>query len=512
MNISSYNLPKLTNNTFRLLSVGLLIFYIFNNLKNKIYEILFIDERLLIDDIYNVWLIEDVYNRFSNISNQSIKNILIIFIEFAYGGDLRYGRLWSNIFTIIAGPTIFISDTVVIIFSRIINSLLFFFGAYFLSKNLVDRKYLWISVFTIYSFSQVEILHRVPKPEPMVIIFLAIGLKYLLSKKYYLSIFFMGIASFLKINAIVIFFFIWIFIFFHSNINKLRLIINSIFITIGSLLVVNPILIIPPLKIGSINIPNFYKVYFNWLTTQGSNADQIIFNISYASGWIENFSNFYQFPNKYLFLFAITIILGSAVKSIVKSPDSLSKYLLIIFCFYVLFYFFFLERVWTRYLHLPLALLLIAYLRTLSTKNKNYIPVTIIFLFALVGNISNMDRYLNDTTFFMNERLDYVDVITQKDAENLVNEVVNEIKLIYEKNNHLNKNLVYWHPDLIMPRNKVTYDEEFYVREYWGDKDKVSFAIEEADVLVTYTDYTITDNVVKTQIKNFYIYYLNKTN
>ena len=63
-----------------------------------------------------------------------------------------------------------------------------------------------------------------------------------------------------------------------------------------------------------------------------------------------------------------------------------------------------------------------------------------------------------------------------------------------------------------MPRNKVTYDEEFYVREYWGDKDKVSFAIEEADVLVTYTDYTITDNVVKTQIKNFYIYYLNKTN
>ena len=123
-----------------------------------------------------------------------------------------------------------------------------------------------------------------------------------------------------------------------------------------------------------------------------------------------------------------------------------------------------------------------------------------------------MDRYLNDTTFFMNERLDYVDVVTQKDAENLVNEVINEIKLIYEKNDHLNKNLVYWHPDLITPRNKVTYNEEFYVREYWGNKDEVSFAIEEADIFVTYTDYTITDNVVKTQIKNFYIYYLNKTN
>ena len=141
MNISSKSLPKLTNNTFRILSVGLLIFYVINNLKNNIYEVLFIDERLLIDDIYNIWLIEDIYNRFSNISNQSLKNILIIFIEFAYGGDLRYGRLWSNFFTIIAGPAIFISDTVVIILSRILNSLLFFFGAYFLSRNLVDKKY-----------------------------------------------------------------------------------------------------------------------------------------------------------------------------------------------------------------------------------------------------------------------------------------------------------------------------------------------------------------------------------
>ena len=84
MNISSKSLPKLTNNTFRILSVGLLIFYVINNLKNNIYEVLFIDERLLIDDICNIWLIEDIYNRFSNISNQSLKNILIIFIEFAY--------------------------------------------------------------------------------------------------------------------------------------------------------------------------------------------------------------------------------------------------------------------------------------------------------------------------------------------------------------------------------------------------------------------------------------------
>ena len=137
MNISNKSLTKFTNYTFLFFSVALFIFYILNNLKSNIYEVLFIDERMLIDDIYNVWLLEDLYNRFSSISNQTIKNILIIFIELAYGGDLRYGRLWSNVFTILVGPTTFISDTVVIIFSRILNSLLFFTGAYYLSRNLV---------------------------------------------------------------------------------------------------------------------------------------------------------------------------------------------------------------------------------------------------------------------------------------------------------------------------------------------------------------------------------------
>tara|TARA_B100001121_G_C18685503_1_gene620508 strand:+ start:442 stop:1968 length:1527 start_codon:yes stop_codon:yes gene_type:complete len=506
----SKSLPKLTNYTFKLLSLGLLVFYIINNLKNNIYEVLFIDERLLIDDIYNVWLIEDVYDRFSNVSNKSLKNILIIFIELAYGGDLRYGRLWSNFFTIIAGPAIFLSDTVVIIFSRILNSLLFFSGAYYLSKNLVEKKFLWLSVFTIYSFSQVEILHRVPKPEPMSMLFIAVGMKYLISKKYYHSIFFMAIASFLKINVIVIFFFIWVYIFLNSNLNRVQLIFKSILITLGGLFVVNPILLIPPLKIGGNNLPNFYKIYFNWLTTQGSNADEIAFNFSYAKGWIEKFSNFYNFPNTYFFIIVIGIIFGLVFREIIKSSDSLSKYLLIIFCFYIFFYFFFLERVWTRYLHLPLALFLIAFLRTLYKKNKTFIPVFLISTFALIGNISNMERYLSDTTFFMNERLDYVSVETQEDAEVLVSRVIDKIRLIYEENEHLNKNKVFWHPDLITPRNKVTYSDSFYVREYWGNKDKVDFAIEEGDIFVTYTNYETSELIMKTNIENFFIYYYKK--
>ena len=51
----------------------------------------------------------------------------------------------------------------------------------------------------------------------------------------------------------------------------------------------------------------------------------------------------------------------------------------------------------------------------------------------------------------MNDRLDYVSVETQDDARILVNKIINEIKIIYDQNQHLNKNLVYWHPDLITP-------------------------------------------------------------
>ena len=83
MNVSNKNLTKFTNSIFQFLSIGLFIFYFVNNLKNNIYEVLFIDERMLIDDIFNVWLVEDLYNRFSNISNQSLKNILIIVSQFA---------------------------------------------------------------------------------------------------------------------------------------------------------------------------------------------------------------------------------------------------------------------------------------------------------------------------------------------------------------------------------------------------------------------------------------------
>jgi len=59
-----------------------------------------------------------------------------------------------------------------------------------------------------------------------------------------------------------------------------------------------------------------------------------------------------------------------------------------------------------------------------------------------------------------------------------------------------------------MPRNNVTYIGSFFVREYWGNKESVDFAINNADIFVTYTDYEIPENVNKSKIENYFIYYI----
>ena len=114
---------------------------------------------------------------------------------------------------------------------------------------------------------------------------------------------------------------------------------------------------------------------------------------------------------------------------------------------------------------------------------------------------------MSDVGFDANSRYGYESISDQNDAKVLVDDVIKSLEFIYGENFHLNKNLVYWHPDLFVPRNRVTYDSSFFVREYWGEKDFVETAITDADIYVTYTDYEVGDSIEKRKIKNIYIYY-----
>ena len=508
MNINNKSFNNIFRKVFQTFSIILFFYYIFNNLKTNIYEVLFIDERMLIDDIYNLWLLEDLYDRFSNISNPILKNLLIIFIEIAYGGDLRYGRLWSNLFTLLIGPFTLINDSVVIVLTRALNATLFFIGSYLLSKIIVNKEHEWLVVFSIYALPAVDYFHRIPKPDTLLFIFVALGIKAIIDKKFYKAILFLAIATFIKINTAVVFFFLWIYMLQRTSESKSLFVLKTTGITLSSIVIVNPILLIPPVQIGNINLPNFYKIYINWLTTQSSNGDVIIFSLNNIYKWIETFSSFYKFSNvNYFVLLGLSLLFTTYFK-VIKSSDSLAKCLLLIASVYFLFYFGFIERQYTHYLHLPLSLLIISFIRVLSGKSYKNIAFGILIIIGLLGNFTNIERFNKDVEFNPNYRYGYESINNVSDAEKLVNKIIDELNLIYNSNNHLDKKLVYWHPDLYMPRNNVTYIGSFFVREYWGNKESVDFAINNADIFVTYTDYEIPENVNKSKIENYFIYYI----
>ena len=77
----------------------------------------------------------------------------------------------------------------------------------------MKKDYQWIALLVIYSLPSVEYLHRIPKPDTFLILFVAMGLKFLIQEEYYKAVFFLAIASFIKINTIVLFAFLGIYIF-----------------------------------------------------------------------------------------------------------------------------------------------------------------------------------------------------------------------------------------------------------------------------------------------------------
>ena len=497
----------INNKIIKTLPFLVLFFYIFYAFKFNQYEIIFMDERIIIDDIYNVWLFDDVFNRFINIENNFFKKTLILLTEFSYGGDLRYGRLWSNIFTIIIGPFSLISDETTITAARIFNIAILAYVFYFLSKTFLDKKYLWISLITFYSLPGVEFLNRFPKPETFALLFMAIGLYYLKNKKYYFSLISLFIASFLKINFIIVLFVVLAFIFKTYN-NKLELISRTFFISIFSLLFVNPILILPPINVFGLNIPNFYSKYITWLISQGSYGQENVFSFSYPALWSKTISSFYSIPTylNFLFLLLLIVVVVLVTKKSFLKKDSYSLLFISIFIIYMLFYMFLIERQFIWYINLPFIFLVLAIYRNLEKVNlKDNLVIFFLILTSFSGLANNLFEHNKEKKFIPNHEYGYAGIISVDEAINGVDKTVDEIKKIYMSNENLNFKTVYWNPNLFIPRNGVTYNEDFFIREYWDSKE-INEILNESDIYVTYENIQI-DGVNKKEVGSYILYY-----
>ena len=497
------------NNFSKSIFLLIVALYVFNSFKLNYYEVLFIDERLIVDDIYNVWLIDDVYNNFQNVENKILKNILVVLYEISYGGDLRYGRLWSNFFIIFSGPFSLISDTFLITFTRVLNILLFVFSISILSKTFINKKYHWIFMLSCFSLPGLEFLIRIPKPEFLSIFLISIGLFFLKEGKTYLSLFLFGLASFLKLNFILLYAIIFLFVLW-SSVHKIKLIFKTILISFGALIFVNPILIIPPLKIFQATMPNFYLEYFKWISSEGLKAQNKLFSVDFFIEWSKTLALFYKVPNSLNLLTTVLLLLLILIlfQYSLKNKEYLSAVFLSTSTLYLMFYFLFIERQFDFYLTLPFLILLVSFFMNidylLEQKKLKYILLIPVIVFFTIGIYSNLELNFKNKILSSSQELGYENISHQEDAKLLTNEVLNNIEIILSGDTSRDSYIVLWNPNLFMPRNGVTYNSNFYVRENW-ENDNLDKILSRSQIFISYQNFD-QPGINKTKFKNYYIY------
>ena len=277
---------------------------------------------------------------------------------------------------------------------------------------------------------------------------------------------------------------------------------------ISSLLLVNPILIIPPINIGAFKVPNFYKIYLNWLTTQSSNGDSIVFSFQNFTRWGESLNAFYLLrTNIQIFIILLLLCFVVLFFKVIKNKNQIDILIFFVVFSYLIFYLFYIERQYMWYLVLPFSLFLILLFRNLN-DNLGSAKKLLLYSFLIINLLgAQSNSYLYRTKKFRaNGDYGYQGIDSPVIAEKQIQEIIRIIENIYKNNNQLNNNLVYWNPNLFMPRNHVTYESFFYIREYWGNKDSPIYALEDSDIFVTYTKYDKTENVSVYQFENIYIY------
>jgi hypothetical protein len=504
MNKLFFHLFDSNNKFYKFSYIPIVFFYVYYAFKFNEYEIIFMDERVIIDDIYDIWLLDDAYGRYSDVKNSILKNFLILVTEVSYGGDLRYGRLWSNIFTLFIGPFTFFGDTLVITISRIFNILLYFISIWILSELFIKKTYRWFFLLAMYSLPGVDTLHRFPKPEVVALLFTVIALYFLKKNEYFKTIFFLGIASFVKINFGLFSLLIFIRLLINSS-EKLTFTIKSGLIGILSMVIVNPILLIPPVKFENFELPNFYKNYLNWLLSQGSYGQEEFFSISYASGWIREIGRVFDIPIRLSGIFVLLIIILALYAGInaLNAEDEISVLFIVSFFTYFIFYLFFIERSFIWYLNFPFILLVISIFRNVKKNSSNRL-IIILILLVLGGLVGNINRHYSDKKFVANYELGYENISSSEDAILQIDLVINKLQDLYEENPQFDKKLVFWNPNLFLPRQGVTYSNTFYVRENWGSN---------IDEILLTSDFYVTNenidsiNVKSESIGNYIIYF-----
>ena len=473
--------------------VYLIIRFVYSSFFLNSYELLFMDERLIINDIYNVWNLDDEFSRFSNIKDKLLKSSLIVLTEISYGGDLRYGRIWSNIFIVLLGPFTFFNDQVVITTSRIITIFTYFISINLLINELLNKRYRWIYCLIFYSIPGVFYFNTLPKPDSFVILFIAIAIIFFRKNENKKAIFFLGLATGTKVVGIFALLFSFIYLFkknkTYFRINNLLRLFSYSFL---GFIVANPILIIPPINIGS--LPNFYSIYYNWINSQSLVAQSERFSSDYFITWGETMSSYFTYGLITNISLTIVFIIFTLylVLTFIKNKEYIPFFVTSTGLSHLLFIFSSVERQWKVYLNYSYIFIFLGFIYFINSRLDN--SKKILFLFYLLIVPLGFMRILiefNDTSSPSLQDLSQIPI------------VVETIEELYTLKGG-EYNLVLWDPSNGMPRNGVTYNSFFNVREKW-EGSTLENILNKSDFYVS-KEFMLTKDFEYYLVGDFYIY------
>jgi len=480
------------------ISLFLILYLIFQNilgLLNQLdYRHLHIDERQLIDSILNVYQLNDEFGRFDSINSETLRNTLVVISELVIGGNLDYGRLYTNIFIIAAGPLYYLGFESLLIASRIIQMIIMIYTLIYISKYFINSQFRFIFVLFSLSMPGAYYLIQNPKPDPLVLLLIFVGIKKIsVDNKTKSSFIYLGMSVGVKIIAIIpVFIFILFLFIFEKKFTSLKETLNLFIYFCFGLAISQPALLIPSpqiysriisaLKVGSVyDQDKFLKMDFNnfsiWFKTL---SDELDLSVS---------------------IFYIILLLGclSLIKSVWSRGDYLDIYMLLTFLVFLLFITLNIQRIWNYYLTIPFIFLLIY----LFFKKKNITKLKMIllifaFILSISGFIAHNDKAVN--SYFQ------VDI----NMEQSFSEAVLFLEENYS-NRPMKYNLVYWDPDLYFPRYEIDYNEKFKVLENWEYDQNYLPLYSKVDFIVSLRQIELTIGITEKKFGDTFVYYLDKS-
>lgn len=458
---------------------------------NKLdYKLIFIDERQLIDSILNIFQFVDEFGRFDEISSPTIKKVLIVVSELVIGGNLDFGRLYTNFFVIFAGPFYLISFENLLIVSRLIQAILFYFSLFMISKLFLTKKYFYLFPLICLSLPQSFYIIQNPKPDSMMILFFFMGLFFLNNRKSILGMFLIGVSIGIKIISIVPSILLILYLIFVKKEYEKKLELLKIFlIVLTGIFIAQPALFIPSTAI--------YKRIFNSLLSASTYGQNSFFNLNteYFSNWISELVSYFNF-SKFLFYLFLLIVVVEIFSNLLKKNLLFESYLLVsFFCLFILITFF-ISRVWLYYLVFPFIFFVLYIFLTIKKNaySTNLLKVVLIWfsIFGLVNFNNNLSTYKQ----------------VNNDWEVSFNKTINYIDTEYQINKGY-KNIVLWDPDFYFPRIGIHYEGNFLVLENWDFSNELS-SLENREVgfIVTRKNFKLNSEIKIKKFGELNVYYM----